>query len=427
VKPAALSSIRQNRAAHSQPTPGKSAVTESKSLIPTAPGSTGQPPPSPNEVFESIEATYRSPSVFVGTSLDGYTWNAQDLDEVMRQFSVGDALSLIRTAIALHRGDQYLSKRELVAAARRETSSMIDGFSYSPVTVRGVMREHGLIEETALLREARKHDLDGNRRLSRAELESAARVLDGIVKANDYQEILSRSGALQDRPELEVEELGQVGGQPIHSLHFACKNEPPKLRLFVSGGVHGNEPCGAAAAMLLVEQLLADPSLLQEVSVTIVPVVNPSGLARGTRRNETDVDLNRQFQVGSDAPEEVRLISNALRAHPPDLAVDFHSGKAKRDGFFALHENAEHLLAPAFEEAGKRFPLLRRETKPYHLTSPGVAVSKPGQTLKSFAIELGAKWAVTLEAPGSVSYLDQVLGQNELLHAIVEQALPPAS
>ena len=34
----------------------------------------------------------------------------------------------------------------------------------------------------------------------------------------------------------------------------------------------------------------------------------------------------------------------------------------------------------------------------------------------------GAKWSVTLEAPGSVSYVDQVLGENEAMHEIIAEA-----
>jgi hypothetical protein len=63
------------------------------------------------------------------------------------------------------------------------------------------------------------------------------------------------------------------------------------------------------------------------------------------------------------------------------------------------------------------------------MAAPGVISSDPpgpdGKhkgTLKDYAMDNGARWAFTVEAPGSVSYIDQVMGENEIVHQTILQA-----
>jgi hypothetical protein len=389
----------------------------------TSPSSAADATALPADAFDAVHPSYRSITHSFGTQMAGYSWNGKDLDAVMKRFCVGDAKELIRTAMALDCGDGILDREELTRAARKETRSMVKGFQWSPTVLADIMTRTGIAEETALLREAKNHD-DGNRILEPAELEQAAKVLQNIVGAHDFAAISARIDALKTRSDLEVEKLGEVEGKCIEAIHLpALGGSPPKLSLVVTGGVHGNEPCGAGAAILFLEQLLAHPELREEISVTIVPVVNPRALVMGTRRTPEDVDLNRHFRDGHDAPEEVDILRNMLKERDYDLALDLHSGKAKRNGFWVLHREAEEILKPAFAKFTKEWPVLHRDTAPYTMDTPGIGVSSSSDTLKDLHIENGVKWSVTVEAPGSVSYLDQVLGENDLVHGILTEAL----
>ena len=53
----------------------------------------------------------------------------------------------------------------------------------------------------------------------------------------------------------------------------------------------------------------------------------------------------------------------------------------------------------------------------------GVATSGSTTTLKDLAHVDSARWAMTVEAPGSVGYLDQVLGENAIVHEVVKEAM----
>lgn len=395
------------------------------------------PSPTPEEVYASIPPQYTQPSHAVGTHFAGYRWKAEALDDVMRRYAVGDAKELLRSAIALDQGDRYLSASELREAGKELTGYVTRGHKWSPQTLADIMESRGIAEETALLRAAKRLD-DGDRFLSTDEISRAADVLQGVVKANDIEDVQRRIDNCAGRPGVELETLGQVGGHAVRAVHFAHTGTAPKAKLnvVVTGGVHGNEPCGTGAAVLLMEQLLDHPRLREEVAFTVIPLLNPRGYAAGERRTPEDLDLNRNFHhdsnIDDDAsrPKEVKMLESVLENRDFDLALDLHSGYAKRDGFWVYHRNGEDLAKPAMKRFARDYPALNPDNHNQPMAAPGVIMSDlppdpsaPHKgTLKDFAFAHGAKWSFTVEAPGSISYLDQVFGENELVHQFVLEA-----
>lgn len=67
---------------------------------------------------------------------------------------------------------------------------------------------------------------------------------------------------------------------------------PNSPRLYISAGVHGDEPAGPAAAL----ELLRTPELFHGVNIALFPMVNPAGLAAATRENANGVDINRDYR-----------------------------------------------------------------------------------------------------------------------------------
>ena len=61
------------------------------------------------------------------------------------------------------------------------------------------------------------------------------------------------------------------------------------------GAFHGNEPTGADVARQLIRYLGSNPQVYTGRRLAVIAVVNPDGLARGTRENADGVDLNRNF------------------------------------------------------------------------------------------------------------------------------------
>src|SRR6266849_2904152 len=115
--------------------------------------------------------------------------------------------------------------------------------------------------------------------------------------------------------------LGQsVKGRPITAVEFG---DPAAARtLLVVGCIHGNEPAGIAVARRLEQ--LAPP---QGTAVWVIEVLNPDGLAAGTRQNADGVDLNRNFPYAwqpLDARGGLMYSGPSALSEPESkLAVDF--------------------------------------------------------------------------------------------------------
>jgi len=177
----------------------------------------------------------------------------------------------------------------------------------------------------------------------------------------------------------ELDALSRLAG-PLLERRLLCENECDGPRLPVHafllgsdrpdapavgffGGVHGLERIGAEVVIAylrsIVNRLRWDETLhrqLETMRLLFVPVVNPGGLARGTRANPNGVDLMRNapvdcvegapWLVGGQrisatlpwyrgplgAPMEVesdalcRIVQDEMLPRPFSISVDCHSG-----------------------------------------------------------------------------------------------------
>ena len=131
------------------------------------------------------------------------------------------------------------------------------------------------------------------------------------------------------------------------------------------------------------------------------------------------MDLNRTVGA-ADAPPESKNLAAYLTGKKFELALDLHGGSKKRTAFWTLHRGARDLLVPAMARFAERWPVLHA-AKHYTMTDPGVGYSDNRSTLKDFVYDQGTPHTVTLEAPRGIDYLQQVLGENSMVHEIVNE------
>lgn len=357
-------------------------------------------------------------------SFGNLKYSRADLTDVLQRFAVGDWRSVLEIAAEIDDGDGILQMSELVAAGRKATEYSLGNFQARPWDLAEVMKAHDLKEETAILRLAKRAD-DGDRILGTTEFEHAATILKSVVRPNDVYAILARLAALNDgQCGVHVETIGEVPGYPIVAAHFpVLSSEPPALAVCITGGVHGDEPSGAGAAIFLAEWLARCPAIRQHVEFTVIPMVNPRGLAASSRETPDGIDVNRTCEDEATAPEESQSVMRLLSKRPYDLGIDLHSGARKRNGFWVIHREALDLLTPVLDSFDDEYPVLHGDVAPYQLERPGILVSENRGTLKDLFVKKGARWAVTVEAPKSLSYLDQVMGEVDLAQRIVGAAL----
>ncbi len=135
----------------------------------------------------------------------------------------------------------------------------------------------------------------------------------------------------------QTRQLGKsVLGLPIVGHYFGTTG--PKTLIFAA--IHGDEANTAFVANQLVEHLTKNPAAYYGRRVAVMPVANPDGLARGTRANAREIDLNRNFPAknfavgkkgryfGGEEPAsepEAQLLIQLIDDWKPDRIITLHS------------------------------------------------------------------------------------------------------
>ncbi len=110
-------------------------------------------------------------------------------------------------------------------------------------------------------------------------------------RSHDAGHILSRWRKVARRHGLVLETLYQQADWPI--LMLTTRRPHADLPLYLSAGVHGDEPAGVAGLLAWAESTEKLPSA---GGLVIFPLLNPWGLVHNSRLDERGVDLNRNFQ-----------------------------------------------------------------------------------------------------------------------------------
>lgn len=112
---------------------------------------------------------------------------------------------------------------------------------------------------------------------------------------------------------------------------LSCSKDPTKMRVWIQGATHGDEPASEQSILAFLGSLDANHSqavsLLQKLDIVILPRYNPDGVAYFQRRFATNFDPARDhIKVRS---EQTRRIKSLFNSFDPHIAVDMHEFSAK--------------------------------------------------------------------------------------------------
>lgn len=125
--------------------------------------------------------------------------------------------------------------------------------------------------------------------------------------------------------------FGEVSGHPL--LAYTKRTPGPRPRVYVSSGIHGDEPAPPWALLTLLEQGFFDA----RCQWFVCPLLNPTGFVRQTRENHAGVDLNRDYKA--PATVEIRAHVAWLRRQPNfDLVLCVHEDW-EANGFYLYELN----------------------------------------------------------------------------------------
>ena len=106
-------------------------------------------------------------------------------------------------------------------------------------------------------------------------------------------------------------------------------------RVYVSTGIHGDEPAGPLA----IRQLLQENAWPEHLDLWVCPCLNPAGFAESRRENPQGLDLNRQY-LNPTAPETVAHIQWLARQPAFDLSICVHEDW-ESSGFYVYELNPD--------------------------------------------------------------------------------------
>lgn len=128
-----------------------------------------------------------------------------------------------------------------------------------------------------------------------------------------------------------LEPFGEIAGFPLLAATRRTRGVRP--RIYLSAGIHGDEPAGPHALLELVRRGTFD----RRATWFICPLLNPIGFARRTRENAEGIDLNRDYRALRSL--EIQAHARWLKHQPNfDLALCLHEDWESQ-GFYLYELN----------------------------------------------------------------------------------------
>ena len=131
-----------------------------------------------------------------------------------------------------------------------------------------------------------------------------------------------------------------------HASRITHHASPTRLsvpRIYISTGIHGDEPAGPLAA----RQLLQENAWPAGFDLWLCPCLNPTGFVLNRRENREGLDLNRQYRT-PEAAETAAHIAWLRRQPSFDLCLCLHEDW-EAHGFYLYELNPDH--QPSLAEA----------------------------------------------------------------------------
>lgn len=141
-------------------------------------------------------------------------------------------------------------------------------------------------------------------------------------------------------------------------LFALSRNSKPETqnfkRVYISAGIHGDEPAGPLAAL----RLLQENRWSENVDMWFCPCLNPIGFILNTRENSRGIDLNREYL--NPVAEEIKAHIRWLELQPKfDLCLLMHEDWESH-GFYLYEQNPEgrrSLAEPMIEAVSRVCPI----------------------------------------------------------------------
>ena len=159
-------------------------------------------------------------------------------------------------------------------------------------------------------------------------------------KHRDIQPLID---SLKGLNEFEITLLGKsVQGRSI-SMISVGKGD---IQVLLWSQMHGDESTATASIFDIINYLKADKSILKNIRVHFIPMLNPDGAELFARRNAIGIDINRDA-VKLQSPES-KLLKKVRDSLDADFGFNLHDQSKYYNTSQSLKPATISFLAPAF-------------------------------------------------------------------------------
>ena len=242
----------------------------------------------------------------------------------------------------------------------------------------------------------------------------------------DIQSVLDEVKALTEKTGWRRDSVNLTNEKTSDSVELIAyhrSSKPSLQRIYLSTGIHGDEPAGPLA----IVELLKENVWPQGVDIFLCPCLNPTGFSLNRRENATGVDLNRDYrdlQTG-----ETRGHTEWLRRKPRfDLSVCLHEDWEAK-GFYLYELNPDDQLSFAkkiISRVAEVCPIDRSSTIDGWDAEHGIIhpnkdpFERPQWPEALFLITNKTRLSYTLESPSSLHLETRVTAQVKAVRAVLD-------
>lgn len=165
-------------------------------------------------------------------------------------------------------------------------------------------------------------------------------------KYNDFSKLIEK---LKQQKLFAVQTIGtSVEGREIYLIKLGTGSK----KIFLWSQMHGNEATATMALFDIFNFFLSSDDfnklkehLLSNLQIYIIPMLNPDGAEKFTRRNSLEIDINRDA-ISLQSPESI-LLKNTFEKIKPEFGFNLHD----QNSYYSAGNNFESalisFLAPA--------------------------------------------------------------------------------
>lgn len=242
----------------------------------------------------------------------------------------------------------------------------------------------------------------------------------------DPQDLSLRLQAAAHARGFRLEAFGEIAGVPLPAL--TKRTRGPRPRIYLSAGIHGDEPAPPLALLHLLERGVFD----QRAVWFLCPLLNPAGFLRRTRENADGLDLNRDYRALRSL--EIQAHARWLQRQPNfDLSLCVHEDWESTGYYlYELNPLQRASLAPAMLAAVAAVCPLETAT-----TIDGRAIAEPAiirpvddplkRELWPESIYLRAhhtRLSYTLESPSALPLAQRIAAHAAAIEAAIDALAP---